>query len=171
MLLGLKAGYSAENAFRSAYEEMVFLFGHKSLIAAELQRISRGLENHIPVEDLVQEMAFRTESVEAEEFAEIFAIAKRSGGNLAEILSRTITVIQGKLDVEAEIAVLISGKRMEQNVMSLVPFGIILYIGLTSEGYFDPMYHNLMGICVMSACLMLYALGIILADRITEIRV
>ena len=42
--MALRAGYSAENAFREACREMEFLFGGDSGICRELYRIDRGLE-------------------------------------------------------------------------------------------------------------------------------
>ena len=171
VLIGLRAGYSAENAFRSAYQEMVFLYGKKAMICQELWRIDRGLDNRIPLEGLIDEMAERTRSEEIGEFAEVFCIAKKSGGNMSEILTRTISVIQSRIDVEAEIGVIISSRKMEQSIMNIVPFAIIFYIELTNDGFFDPLYHNLFGIGVMTICLAVYLAGIVLSERIVSIRV
>lgn len=171
VLMALRAGYSAENAFRESEEEMSFLFGGGSLIRKELGRIGRGLDNHIPLEKLLQEFAGRYQVEEITEFSEVFGIAKRSGGNMAEILSRTISLIQSRMDVEAEIRVMISEKRMEQKIMNVVPFAIVIYIGMTSPGFFDVLYHNASGIVVMSVCLLAYLTAFLLAERIMTIRI
>lgn len=55
-----------------------------------------------------------------------------------------------KLDTEKEIAVMIAEKA-KARLMEVIPFFIILYIGLTNQGFFDPLYHNLSGIFIMSA--------------------
>ncbi len=171
VLMALRAGYSAENAFREACREMEFLFGGDSGICRELYRIDRGLDNHIPLEKLLQEFADRCGVDEILEFAEVFSIAKRSGGNMSEILARTISMIQSRIDVEAEIRVMLSEKVLEQRIMNAVPFLIIFYISASSKGFFNVLYGNLTGVLVMSACLAVYLFAFGLSERIMAIRI
>ena len=171
VLMALRAGYSAENAFREACREMEFLFGGDSGICRELYRIDRGLDNHIPLEKLLQEFADRCSVDEIQEFAEVFSIAKRSGGNMSEILARTISMIQSRIDVEAEIRVMLSEKVLEQRIMNAVPFLIIFYISASSKGFFNVLYGNLTGVLVMSACLAVYLFAFGLSERIMAIRI
>lgn len=171
LVTSLKAGYAPENAFRESYKEMVFLFGNESGICKELSMILRGLDNHRTLEELLQAFAARSDVEEITEFADVFAIAKRQGGNLTEILERTDNLIRDRIDVEGEIRILLASRRYEQTVMDLVPFGIIVYIGTTSPGFFDAMYHNAFGIVVMSACLAAYLAAFHLSERIMDIHV
>ena len=171
LLTAMKAGYSSENAMREALEEMEFLFGPRAPICRELILIRGGLDNHIPLENLLETFADRSGVEEIREFADVFAIAKRSGGNMTEILSRTIRVIQNRIEVENEINVLLSAKKMEQKIMDIVPFVIILYIGTTSRGFFDVLYHNAAGILIMSVCLTVYIAAYLLSEKIVQIRV
>lgn len=171
LLTALKAGYAPENAFRESYKEMVFLFGQSSQICEELTRILRGLDNQIPLEELLYGFAGRSDVEEITEFADVFAIAKRRGGNLTEILERTDGLIRDRMDVESEIRVMLAARRYEQTVMDLVPFGIIIYIGVTSPGFFDVMYHNVFGIAIMTACLGAYLVAFRLSERIMAIKV
>ena len=150
---------------------MEFLFGEDSGICRELYRIDRGLDNHIPLEKLLQEFADRCGVDEIQEFAEVFSIAKRSGGNMSEILARTISMIQSRIDVEAEIRVMLSEKVLEQRIMNAVPFLIIFYISASSKGFFNVLYGNLTGVLVMSACLAVYLFAFGLSERIMAIRI
>lgn len=167
----LKAGYSAENAFRAAYADMVMLFGRKSPIAEELYRIGTGMDSNVPLERLLKDFARRAGSEEITEFAEVFAIAKRSGGNMAAIMDRTSALIRSRLDTEEEIGVLISAKKMEQKIMDLVPFLILLYISAASGGFFDVLYHNPAGILIMTGCMGAYLAAFLLSEKIADIRV
>ena len=38
---------------------------------------------------------------------------------------------------------------MELLIMKLMPFGILLYVGMGNPGYFDSLYHNLTGIAII----------------------
>lgn len=90
---------------------------------------------------------------------------------MTEILSETAGTIEQKLDVDQEIQVLISAKKMEQKIMNMVPFLIISYISLTSKGFFDTLYHNLVGILIMTVCLFIYLAAFKLSKQMVEIEV
>lgn len=170
ILTALKAGYSCENAFREAGTEMEFLYGRESEIGKELNLIAGGLDNNIPLETLLMQFAERSRSEEIQDFAEVFTVARRSGGDMAEILRRTISQIQDRIDVEREIRILVSSKKLEQLIMDIVPFGIIAYIGISAHGFFDVMYHNTAGILIMTVCLVVYGIAFWLSEKIIAIK-
>lgn len=171
ILANQRAGYSVENAFRQAYEDMLLLYGRMSPICRELYTIVSGLSNNIVLEKLLCDFGKRSGIEDIMEFAEVFAAAKRSGGNMTEVMERCVSVIEEKLATEREIQVLISAKEMEQRIMNVIPFGILLYISVTSKGFFDVLYHNLAGICIMSVCLAVYVGAVILSSKIVNIEV
>ena len=169
IITALKAGYSSENAFAECRREMSFQFGEKAMITVEMERIVRGMENRIPLEKLLVEFASRWEIEEISEFAEVFAIARRSGGNLPEILNRTASLIRDRMEIDTEIDLLLSSRRFEQKIMDSVPFFIIFYLGISTEGFFDVLYHNAAGIVFMTGCLIAYLIAILLSDKIMAI--
>ncbi len=170
-LTSMKAGYSVENAFMEAGKDMELLYGKKSLISEELSKIRKGIKNNVPIEKLIFKMGRETGNTDIQDFAEVFAVAKRSGGNMTDIIGKTITVISQKMDVEKEIDVLISAKRMEARIMNLVPFFIIFYIDITSPGFFAPLYHNVFGVILMTLCMGFYIFAYLLSERIVNIHV
>ena len=130
--------------------------------------MTRELRNNRNLEDLLSEFAVRTQVADIRDFAQVFHIAKRSGGNLPGILKNTADIISDKIEVKREITTMISAKRLEQSIMNVVPFAIILYINFTSPGFFDPLYHNFLGIVIMSVLLAVYMAALFLADRIIQ---
>ena len=70
-----------------------------------------------------------------------------------------------------EINTLISGKKMEQKIMGLVPFGMIMYLKLASSEVIEPLYGNATGIFIMTVCLIMYVFSNCLAKRIVNIEV
>lgn len=166
----LRAGDSPENAFREGYREMVYEYGPDAPIAKEMSRVVGGLDNRIPLEQLLDEFADRTQTEEIREFAAVFRIAKRGGGNMTEILSGTAELIAQRLDVEKEISIMLSSRRLEQRIMDLTPFMIIFYIGITSPGFFDVLYHNFEGIAFMTLCLAAYLAALVLSEKILAVK-
>ena len=166
-----KAGYSVENAFREAFRDMAMLYGSESYICKELRYIAKGLDNNIILEKMLYDFGLRSHVPDILQFADVFLIAKRNGGNMTEILSETAETIEQKIVVDKEIQVLLSSKKMEQKIMNMVPFLIIFYIDLTSRGFFDALYHNLAGVVIMTLCLIVYLTAFMISKKIVEIEV
>ncbi len=166
----LKAGYSMENAFSQAWEEYVRLFGEKGVMAREFCAIRHQLQFNEPLEQLVEDLAQRSGVEEIVSFSQVFSFAKRGGGDMMKIFQDTVGKIRQKSDVEREIITVITAKRTEQRIMDLVPFGILLYVGLTSPEFLTPLYGNLLGAAVMTVCLLVYLGAFLLAEKILDIR-
>lgn len=164
----LKAGYAVENAFMESKNDMCLLYGEDSLIVCELEIMRRGIVLNITLEEQLMDLANRSKSSEIQQFAQVFSIAKRNGGSMPEIIRASAELIGQRIDAIQEIQVLLSGRRMEQNIMKVMPFGILAYIGISYPGYFDSLYHNLMGIAVMTGCLMIYLAAYMLGEYILK---
>lgn len=167
----LQAGYSVENAFCESYQDVAMLFGTDSYMARELLLLRGKLKNNQTLELILQDLAQRTGVEEIWEFAEIFRIAKRSGGDLRGIIANTAKMIGDKIEVSKEIDTVMAEKVLEQRLMRYIPFVMIAYISMTSRGYFDSLYHNVFGVVVMTICLLLYGVASWMSDRILRIEV
>lgn len=167
----VKAGYSMENALRESYRDVELLYGADSPICLEVRHMIRGLDNNVILEKLLYDLGVRSRLPDIMQFADVFLIAKRSGGNLTEILEKTAGVIEQKIETDKEIQLMVGARKMEQKIMNMVPFLIIFYIGTTSRGFFDVLYHNLVGVAVMTVCLFFYGAAYLVSKRIVEIEV
>ncbi len=152
----LRAGYSVENAFVECRQDMALMYGEDGNIVKELDILRRGLNINISLEELLADMAGRSGCEEILQFAQIFSIAKRSGGNMAEIIRSSADQIGRRIELKQEVRMLLGSKRMEFGIMKVMPFGILLYISVSNPGYFDSLYHNFVGIAVMTGCLAVY---------------
>lgn len=162
----LQAGYSAENAFVECGNDMRMMYGENASICRELELIRRGLNINITLEELLLDFAGRSGCDEIDQFAQIFSMAKRNGGNMASIIRSSASLIGKQIEQRQELRTLLAGKRMELNIMKVMPFGILFYISLSNPGYFDPLYHNLKGIAVMTGCLLVYLSAFVLGERV-----
>lgn len=167
----LKAGYSIENAFYEAYKDLCHLYKPEDMIIQEFLYINRQLKNNMVLESLLMDFADRSRVEEIRDFAEVFSIAKRSGGNLNKMIEHTALLISEKIQVKRDIQTILAARQFEQKVMNLVPLFILFYIGITSPGFFDPMYGNPGGICIMTICLLIYFAAFILSKKIVAIEI
>lgn len=167
----IRTGYSIENAFGEAYKEIIVLYGKDCLMARELNLLLRRLENNEQLEDILFNLAKRSTVQDIKDFADIFQIAKRGGGNMRAIIADTADIIGGKQEVRIEIDTVMSEKKLEQTIMRYIPFFIIFYISISSKGYFEILYHNIIGQLVMTAALIVYFAACRISDRILDIEI
>ena len=167
----LKAGSSAENAVRESITEMEKIYSPDCFIVTELKVISGGMSLNEPIEKLMKDLGRRSHIDDIRSFADVFGIARRTGGDLIAITANTVKGLQQKQETRMEVATVLAGKKMEQNVMSLIPMGILLYVSLTSPGFLDPMYENFTGRLIMSVCLAVYLIAYLWGRKIMDIRV
>jgi len=164
----LQAGYSVENAFLESRQDMVLMYGEEGTVCRELNIIRRGLAINISLEELLMDMAKRSGCEDIGQFAQIFALAKRNGGNMAEIIRSSANQIGKQIELRQEIQMLLGGKRMELAIMEIMPFGILLYVNMGNPGYFDILYHNLAGAAIMTGCLAVYLGAYFLGEHIMK---
>jgi tight adherence protein B len=167
----LSAGYSIENAFVEAYDDLLLIYSKEALITKELYYILRKLEVNETIENLLEDLAKRSGDEDIKSFTEVFSTAKRSGGNFISIIDMTTNSISEKIDVKREIEVILSDKKLEQKIMNVIPILIILYVGSTSQGFFDSLYKNVLGVIIMTICLGIYGLAYLLGRKIVEVEV
>lgn len=167
----LSAGLSVENAIASSVRELEMMYGPQGIMCRELEHMVRQMQMNRPVEELMGDLAGRSGLEEVENFARIFQIAKRSGGQLVPIIRHTVQIMDERFQVKEEIRTLTASRQFEQKIMNMMPLLMILYIDGTSPGFFDVMYTTAMGRVVMTACLAVYLLACWLAKRILDIRV
>lgn len=165
----LSAGYSIENALDISGQELQTLYGSQGLITREFAYMVQQMRMNRPVEAVMMEFGERSGLEDVENFARIFAVAKRSGGQLVPIINHTVGVMNDKIQVQEEIRTLTSSRQFEQKIMNLIPFFIILYIDGTSPGFFNMMYESTMGRVIMSVCLTVYLVAYIMAGKILSI--
>lgn len=167
----LKAGYSVENAFLKGREDMTELFGEESGICRILGLLKRGLQNNRSLSGMWQEIGRTCQIEEISDFAEVFSVAKESGGNMVSVMEQVCSVIEGRAETKKEIAVMLSARILEQKIMDGMPFLIILYITVTSPGYFDACYSSPAGNVLMTGCLFLYLFAYYLSCHLVEVEV
>lgn len=167
----LNAGYSIENAFREALEELILLYGRESDIVKEFQIIIKRIDMNENIEDILEDFALKSNIEDIAYFSEVFRYAKRSGGDLIAIIKNTASHISEKQEVCREIETIISGKQLERKVMRVIPFGIIGYLKLASPEFIEPLYGNSAGVIIMTICLCIFLAAEIWAAKIVCIEV
>lgn len=167
----LNAGYSLENSVKEALVELRLLYVKDNLIIKEFEYINQLIYMNISVERAFDDLAYRSHSEDIRSFAKVLRIAKRSGGELESIIAHTVGVIGDKVRIKEEIITMTTAKRFEQNVMNIFPLFIVLYIDISSPGFFNIMYTTIIGRACMSIGLIVYLFAIYISKRLLNIEV
>lgn len=167
----LQAGYSMENAIIEAHDDMKNMYGECSLIVSELEIIMGGIRNSRTVEELFLNLARRSGIEDIREFAEVLALTKRGGGDLVSVIRICSVTIGDKIETSKEIETLIAAKKLEGRIMDVIPCFMILYMDLSSPGFFDVLYQTLFGRVLMTVCLAAYLGAILLSEKIMSVEV
>lgn len=169
MVSALAAGYSMENAVTEAYHDLLLLHEETTPMLQELKLIRQGISLHKPLDQLLLDFGSRSGVEDIQTFAQIYATARRSGGNLVKVMKRTAENIGEKMEMQREIQTMIAGKRMESVCMTVIPLLIIIYLQVCSPGFLDPLYESLPGRLFMSVALVLYGASALWCRRIMKI--
>ena len=171
MMTSLQAGYSLNNSCRIALKELEELYqDQNNPMLRQMRRIIQGLDLHITLEQLFMEFAESTGLEEAKQFAVVIEIVRSTGGNMVEILKRTMQHLKYKMDTEEEIRVLLSGKLFEKNIMLSMPFFILLYLRLANPKYVECFYNTILGHLVMSGMIGITVFCFFWSEKIMNIR-
>ena len=162
----MRAGYSVENAFLASLPDMRLMHGEDSFICLELERMKRGIVINIAIEELFLDWGNRSGSASIREFAEVLSIAKRSGGSIPDIIRASAGIILKRMEAEEEIYTQTTARRLEQRIMNLMPFGIAIYLESGNPGYFDVLFYNFQGVCIMTGCLIVYLTAYYMSEKI-----
>ena len=165
----LRSGHSLENAVMTLDREIVHLCGEKAIILPGIKNMQRQLRLKKPLEQAISDFASYYQYEEIINFAYTIGYAKRLGGNYIKNISVSAEKIEERLEVKQNIKTQLAEKQFEMKIMGVMPLGILVYIGLTSYEFIEPLYHNLVGVIIMSVSLILYVACLYIAKRIVTI--
>ena len=171
MASALKAGYSVENAIREAGKDISPVYSEETRIRKEFERMERQMDMNMSAEEVLKGFAERTGQEDIENFVNVFAAAKKSGGDSIAVIRDAVKIISSKIDTEKEIQTMIASKKMEFDIMCAVPFAIILYMKLTFGEFLNVLYGNMAGAAIMSLCIFVYMGAYVYGRKIIRIEV
>lgn len=168
----LAAGKSIETSFKDAQKELFIQYPEVgTYIIIELEQINKRLEMNETIEAALTEFAVRSHLEDILNFADVFTICKRSGGNLVQVVKNTAEIINEKIDIKQEINVLLTEKRLEHKILNLMPLFIVLMLSISAEEFMAPVFNEPLGKAAMTFSLMLFTAAYFISGKIMDIEV
>ena len=163
------AGKNTPQAFESAQNDLLMIYGEKADMVNELKIINTGLNNNISIESLLLDFAARSGLDDVKNFADVFDACNRKGGNIKDIVTMTKDVIGEKIDIEMEIETILSGNKNELNIMIVMPVVVVLMLGSLGGGTAN---ENTAGNIVLKlVCIAVFVIAYLIGRKITDIKV
>ncbi|MBQ6660870.1 MAG: type II secretion system F family protein [Lachnospiraceae bacterium] len=171
LLASLEAGYSIENSVENTAEDLRRMFDEKEPIVEEFRRMSRKMQSGSTVEAVLEEFAERSGVEDIQNFAGIFTISKRTGGDVIEVIRSVTETLYQKQEVYREIRTVLLAKQLEVGIMKAMPYIMLGYFLLFSPGFLAPLYTGIAGHAVMLLLFLTYRMFCLIAERIACIEV
>jgi len=165
----LMVGYSLEQAVREGRKGMLTTLKKDHFFLQAVIRLERKLQLGTTVEEAFSQWAGEAKCEDIREFAEVLFIAKRTGGAVWQVIENTEGVIRDKQETMRYIRSVLHSREYEAKVMKCMPFAMLLYLRMFMPDYLAPLYHNPMGVCVMSVVLVVYFVLCIVLDKVTAV--
>lgn len=165
----LMAGRNIEKSFLTASKELTIIWSAKNTpINKALGIMESRLSMNISMEESLWKMAESLDCEEAVQFAEMFEICKRNGGNIIHAIKVSEQTLTDKLIVLQEINMVIAQRKLELKILLYFPHFMFAFLMFTTDNYLEPLFHNLFGQVLASCVLGLSFLAAVLGRKITD---
>ena len=125
----LRAGHSVVGAIDMLAENA------QEPAASEFGEIFKQMNLGLPMRDALLQLLERVPSSDLRVLVTAIMVQKDTGGNLVEILDRTVLVIRERLRIQGEIQVQTAQGRITGWILSALPIVMMVVLNLVNPGY------------------------------------
>lgn len=166
----LGAGNNVLNSFHAVYDDLKIQYAEDAFILKELEVILSGIQSNFNIEDLLEDFGKRSGIGDITSFANVFKICYRKGGNIQEVIQSTHEILSKKMEIKEDIETTISGSKMDQMIMVVMP---IVLIGLikTMSPEFSANFVTVSGLISTTIAVGLFVLAYFVGKSIMDIKI
>ncbi|HNZ63034.1 MAG TPA: hypothetical protein PKH23_01710 [Bacillota bacterium] len=165
----LSAGKNVTDSFYAVYEDLKVQYDSSAYILRELELILSGVQNNIPVEELLEDFGARSDIGDVSSFAGVFSISYRKGGNIKDVIRNTHAILSDKMEIEEDIETLLTANKTEQNLMSIMPIAIVAIIkGMSPD--FAKNFTTPAGIMASTVAIIIFVIAYFVGKSVLNIK-
>jgi tight adherence protein B len=162
MARALRAGYSVVGAIEMVAENA------QEPAATEFGEIFKQQNLGLPMRDALLQLLDRVPSLDLRVLVTALLVQKDTGGNLAEILDRTVFVIRERLRIQGEIRVHTAQGRLTGWILCALPVVMAILINIVNPGYSSVFLYDPLGRKLIYACIGMLTVGTVIINRIVN---
>jgi len=162
MARALRAGHSTASALELMTQ------GAPEPSCSEFSEVFRQQNFGMPLRDALMQMLDRVPSQDLRVVATAIIVQRETGGNLVEILDRTVFIIRERQRIKGEIRIQTAQGRLTGWILSALPIIMLALINFVSPGYSRILFTDPTGHILIYAGLGLIALGSFFINKIVN---
>jgi tight adherence protein B len=173
LLYSLSASFSTGRLLPEALNEglsaLRLIYKDDAPIVLELEHMTaRLLRSRDDERAVLDDFANRSRCEDIRNFVDAYFICRTTGGDMESLVAKASALIIDKIEIKKELRTLTAQKRLEANILLLLPALILVLLQLFSPDYIAVLYEDLRGRLVMTAALGLTALSYFWSLRLTD---
>jgi tight adherence protein B len=161
----LQAGHSLQQAVYTVVHEA------GDPIAGEFQRVLTEARLGRPLEEALEAMATRTNSVDFTWTVMAIRLQRQVGGNLAEVLNTVSQTIRDRYALKRQVKALSAEGRLSSIILSVLPVLMFAALLIFNPLFLRPLFTTSLGLMLMGGAAVLMIFGVFWLKKITEIKV
>jgi len=158
----LRAGHSVVGALEMLAENS------QEPAASEFGEIFKQINLGLPLREALLQLLDRVPSPDLRVLVTAILVQRDTGGNLVEILDRTVFVIRERLRVQGEIQVQTAQGRLTGWILTALPVVMMVLLNLVNPGYSSILFHDPFGRKLIYFSLGMLLIGSLIVRRIVN---
>jgi tight adherence protein B len=142
-----------------------------SPMSQELDVLVKEYELGTPLDEALENLGRRINSKTLAGTVTALKIARRSGGNLTEMLETAASSLREFARLEGVVRTKTAEGKAQAFVIGMVPVPMVLGIKAMDPQFFDPLFHSFLGQLIVAGAVVLWAIAILAARKILDVDV
>ncbi len=169
LAVSLSSGMNIDDSLISAYNDLKMEYSEKAYIVDEVKEMIDGIQNNVPIEEMINSLGERSEIEDIKNFGIVFAICYRAGGNMKDIIRRTNGIISEKIEIADEIETAITSNKSQFSAMMVIPLVLMLMLRMMSTT-FAASFATVPGIIAITVAIGLFFAAYKVGQKIMDIK-
>ncbi len=161
----LRAGHSLSSAIEIVGQEAV------EPVRTEFREVYRQQNFGLPQRDALLQLARRMPSSDLQFVVTAMLVQKETGGNLVDILERTVAVVRDRIRIEGEVRIYTAQGRLTGAILTALPILMFFLINLANHDYAKVLIEDPLGRKLIWTGITLMILGGIIIRKIVNVKI
>lgn len=98
-------------------------------------------------------------------------VQHQTGGSLRQVLESARESVEGQLALRRSLRVQTAQAKLSARIVSIMPFILLALFSLVSEGFLDPFFESVQGVCLLGLAFLMQAAGILTVRKMLAVEV
>lgn len=166
----ISSGKNVPSSFIAAKEDLLLQYDEDAYVVMETQNIIVGIDNNIPVEDLLIDFGNRSGIDDITNFGYVFQTVYRKGGNIKDTILSCHDLLREKIEIELTISTKIASAKNEQNIMLIMPVALVAMLKMMGSDFAEN-FASPTGIISTTIAVILFIVAFFVGRRLSDIEV